>query len=111
MVLALANVFVFFMIAGFLKDFKFEGGFEQMFLVALTFTLLNYILKPVLKLLLGPVIILTLGLGLIFVNMLVLIVLDKLTTSLSIENVLTLVYASLIVGATNFILHLLFKKK
>ncbi len=70
---------------------------------------LNFALKPVLKLILGPVIILTLGLGLIVVNALVLFILDMLSQGLMIQGTVALIIASLVIGAVNFVFHLIFK--
>ncbi len=79
--------------------------YKQVILAAVIFTVLNSILKPILKMVLGPVIIFTLGLGLIVVNMIVLYALDLIVENITIEGPLTLLYASLIVGGVNFLLH------
>ena len=109
-VIILLNAGAFTGIAYFSPKFQILGGFGQTLVLAAIFTLLNYILKPVLKLILGPVIIFTLGLGLIVVNMLLLYILDSLSKNLSIDGVLTLLYAAVIIGFVNFFIHLIFKK-
>lgn len=109
--IVLVNVLIFLLAARVVPGFSMIGSFGEMVLVALIFTLLNYCLKPILKLLLGPLIIITLGLGLVLVNMLVLYVLDKISNNLSIENALALIYSSLLIGFLNFLLHLVFRKK
>lgn len=70
-----------------------------------TLTVLNFILKPILKLVLGPIIVLTLGLGLIIVNGLVLWTLDFLSPELTIQSIPALLWATLTIGAINFIFH------
>ena len=107
----LLNALVFWGMATWLKGFTLIGGFGQTAIIAAVFTALNLVLKPVLKLILGPIIILTLGLGLILVNMLILYILDRLTNNLTIDGVVTLLYAALIVGVANFFLHWIFKKR
>lgn len=107
----LVNVLIFLLVSRIVPGFLMTGSFGEMLLVALIFTLLNYCLKPILKLLLGPLIIITLGLGLILVNMLVLFILDKISNNLSIESTLALVYSSILIGFLNFLLHLIFRKK
>ncbi len=104
------NTLVFLAMAKWLPGFVALDGLGQIGVIAIVFTVLNLLLKPVLKLILGPIIILTLGLGLVLVNMLVLYILDKLSNNLSIDGVLTLLYASLITGVANFIFHTLLKK-
>lgn len=110
-VIILLNAAVFWGMTFFLQGFSLTGGLGQTVVVAAVFTGLNFMLKPVLKLILGPVIILTLGLGLILVNMLILYILDRLTNNLTIHGVLTLLYASLTLGAVNFFWHWIFKKR
>ena len=109
-VIILLNAAAFLGIANFLPGFELKGGLSQVILIALVFTLLNFILKPVLKLILGPVIVLTLGLGLLLINMILLYILDGLINNLTIDGVLTLFYASIIVGIINFFVHLVPKK-
>src|SRR3989344_4648276 len=94
-----------------IPGFSVSGDLKTFAIVALALTLLNWVVKPVLKLILGPIIILTLGLGLILVNMLILYILDSLTNNLTIDGILTLFYASIIIGAVNFFTHIAFKKK
>ena len=95
--------------AYFISGFKLTSDLKEVALIALILTALNFILKPVLKLILGPIIILTLGLGLILINAVVIYILDILTKNLTIETIPALVFASLIVGAVNFIFHLFTK--
>ncbi len=77
--------------------------------VTAIFTLINIIIKPIAKLLFGPITLLTLGLGLIIVNALMLYLLIWLFPAiLGISGLYTLIYATLIIGAVNFILHLFF---
>lgn len=78
---------------------------KSLMLVALIFTLLNFILKPVLKMLLGPFILITLGLALILINMGMLYLLDKLSSNLTIVGVPALLYGALIIGIVNLVFH------
>ena len=77
------------------------------FEIALIFTLLNFILKPILRLFFGPLIILTLGLGLIAVNAAVLATLDFLSPMLTIETIPALFWATILIGAVNLVLHII----
>ncbi|HUX35762.1 MAG TPA: phage holin family protein [Candidatus Paceibacterota bacterium] len=94
----------------FVQGFNMDVNAQSLVLLALILTILNFFLKPFLKLLLGPVIILTLGLGLILVNMTVLYILDMLSQNLTIENISALVYSSIIIGLVNFVFHLATKE-
>lgn len=91
--------------AYWLPGFELQGDLRDIAWIALALTALNYVLKPVLKLILGPIIVLTLGLGLVLVNALLIYILDIFSANLTIQSVLTLVYASLLIGVVNFFFH------
>ncbi len=82
-------------------------------LLALILIVLNFLLKPLLTLALGPIIIITLGLGLIIVNALIFWIfflvtnqIDFLRGSIIIQDIPALLFATLIVSAVNFVIHL-----
>jgi putative membrane protein len=89
----------------------FVSGFELSFelrpflTVVAVFTLLNVFLRPVLKLIMSPVIILTLGLGIILVNAFVLYLLDFILVEITINGLLSLLYATLIISIINVLTH------
>lgn len=91
--------------AYFVPNFNLSNTPQDILWVALIFAALNLLLKPVLKLLLGPLILLTLGLALIFINMLMLYLLDFFSENLMIGGVVPLLYAALIIGLVNFSFH------
>lgn len=95
--------------AKLLHGFVLEDGVSSLAAIALILTGLNFLVKPVLKLVLGPVIVFTLGLGLVAVNAVVLYILDALSNQISIEGALTFVLASVIIGLVNFLFHLFTK--
>ena len=105
-----ANGATLFVADRFLDGFMLAPGLYVIAIVALILTALNLLLKPVLKLILIPFIILTLGLGLIVINTFILYILDILSESLTIDGILTLIYATLIMSAVNFIVHLFIRK-
>lgn len=107
----IANGLALFAADRFVEGFVLATGDLKAFaIVTLILTVLNFVLKPVLKLLLGPIIILTLGLGAILVNAVILKVLDFLSPALSIQGLVALLYATLIVTAINFVFHLITRK-
>ena len=109
-VMVAVNGLVFWGLNSYLDGFTLAGDWRQIAGVAAVFTVLNLILKPILKLVLGPIIILTLGFGLVLVNILMLFILDRITNNLTILGILPLVYAAIVVGISNFIVHIIFKK-
>jgi putative membrane protein len=69
-------------------------------------TIINTFLRPLLTLFLGPFIILTFGLLLIVINAATLYLLDILIANLTIQGLVPLLLATLIVGLTNTFVHL-----
>jgi len=104
--LVIANTFALYAASRLISGFTITEDFKQLIALAALFTLINVFLKPVLKLVLSPVIILTLGAGILLVNALLLWILDFLSKDLTIETILTLIYATLLVSAVNIIVHL-----
>lgn len=74
--------------------------------VAAILTLLNFLVRPILKFILMPFIIVTLGVGLLAINAFMLYLLDFFAKDLSIQGIPTLIYATLIIGVVNFVFHL-----
>jgi len=99
------NAAALFAAAYLVKDLKLNVTVESIVFLAVILTLLNLLLKPVLKLILGPFIVLTLGLGLILVNMVILYILDIISPNLTIGGIVPLIYSSLIIGIVNFAFH------
>lgn len=106
----LANALALFAAGYLLSGFVISGGYVELLWLAVALTLLNFFVKPLLKLLLGPVILLSLGLALLFVNALVLYLLDLFSENLTITGVQTLLVASLVIGAVNLIFHFFTKR-
>ena len=105
-VVVIANAVGLLAAAYWIPGFRLAGDVKEIVFVAFLFTVLNLLLKHILKLLLGPVIILTLGLGFIIVNAIMLKILDILSENLTILNIPALIYASLIISLVNFVFHL-----
>jgi putative membrane protein len=109
------NAFALWLADRWVPGFALTAPILGLILIATTFTVLNFILKPILTLALGPIIILTLGLGAIAVNAFILWFaaylsrlpqLDFIHGSITIQNIPALILATLIVSAVNFIIHL-----
>ena len=110
----LGNALALWLANQFVPGFVLTANILQLALIGLILALLNWILKPILVLVLGPIIILTLGLGLIIVNAIILELLsfsaghiDFLSGSITISTIPALIFATLIVSAVNFIIHLI----
>jgi putative membrane protein len=80
------------------------GSRQDLIIAAAVFGVLNTILKPVLKVVTFPAAILTLGIAWFAVSMLMLVLTDSLVDGFKVRGFSTLVVATLIVWAVNFVL-------
>ena len=100
------NAIALYLAAHFVTGFVLTGTLQEIFILALILTVLNFTVKPLLTLILGPVIILTFGIGIIAVNALILYILDIFSQNLTIQTIPALVFGTLIFGAVNFVFHM-----
>ncbi len=96
-----SNIVAIMASAYFIQDFIFEGDFIDLVTAAAVFTVINLLLRPVLKLLFGPLIVLTLGLFVIVINALTIYILDIISGSLTIQGYLPLIIATIIFSVVN----------
>lgn len=93
-----------------IPGFEFTGDTVSLLWVSFLLTIVNYFLKPILKLLFGPLILITLGLFTIVINMIILYIVDRYTPDLVISSIQALFWTSMLFGFANFIYSLIFKK-
>jgi len=108
----LANALALFAVTKVLDSFHIEGGVLTFVIVAVVLSILNLIMKPILKLLTFPLIFLTGGLFLVVINALILYltqyfikVLDISGASMQVDKPLTYLWAALILGLANWLIH------
>jgi len=77
--------------------------------VVLVLTAINLMVKPIVKLLFMPILIITLGLGSLIVNALMLYILDFIMSAVTIEGLVALFVTTLILSATNLVIHIIGK--
>lgn len=107
--LFIPNLIALWATAYFVAGFKVIAGYEGFLIAAAIFTLINLIIKPILKFVLSPIIIITLGLGIVLVNAVTLYLLDFLTDYINIIGIDSLIYATLIITGVNFLTGILRK--
>lgn len=93
-----------------IPGFNFTGDTVSLLWVSFLLSIVNYFLKPILKLLFGPLILLSLGLFTIVINMIILYIVDSYTPELAIANIQALFWATILLGFANFIYSLIYKK-
>ena len=105
-----ANAAAIWAATQYIDGVRFDGSFRELAVAAAILTALNFVVKPVLKMILGPIIILTLGLGLVLVSAIVIYILDLFSNNLTIEGIPALFYTTILISAVNFVVHLATKK-
>lgn len=83
------------------NDFIFKGSLSQFLLLALVLTLLNLLVKPILKFFFAPLIFLTLGIFSLIVNLIILKLAIYFVPQLEIKYSLTWIGASLLISLFN----------
>ena len=86
--------------------FSVSDGWLTYLLAGLVLGVLNFFIKPLLKILTAPLIIFTLGLFLVVVNMAVVWILDKLMDSIYIADFWTLFIATIALSIVNFLFNM-----
>ena len=105
-----SNIVAFLLANRWIDGFAISERLYDLVFAAVALTLLNWLVRPILKLVFGPVIVITLGLGIIIVNAIILYLLTQFTTSLTIDGTLTLLYATLLIGAVNLVINFIVKR-
>jgi putative membrane protein len=106
----IVNFFGLMFTSQFVNGFIISSNFLNILFLSFILTILNFFIRPILKLILSPIIWLTFGLGILIVNGIILYLLDIFSKSISIQNISALIYGTLIFSVLNFIYHSATKK-
>ncbi len=99
-----ANLAALWVASKLLDGMTYGDSFGVLALAAAVFTLVNWLIKPVVTLLSLPLIVLTLGVAYFFVNMLMLVVTDWVVGDFEAGSFWTVVAATVIVWAVNLVI-------
>jgi putative membrane protein len=83
---SLLNSFSLFMVAAFYLGLTIPDNLKQLVWAGIVFTLINYLIKPIVKLFLLPINLVTLGLFRWVANVLVLLILTRLVDTISVTG-------------------------
>jgi putative membrane protein len=101
----LANIAALYLANLWVSGFAVIGGWWGYLIAGLVLGILNLIVRPILKVVSFPLILISLGLFLIVINAIVLWLAAQLTSHIIIEDLVALLWATLIIAAVNFIAH------
>lgn len=101
----LSNIVALYLAHLWVAGFAVLGGWKGYVVAGLVLGILNLIVRPVLKIISFPLILVSLGLFLIVINAIILWLAAQLTNYIVVENLIALLWATLIMAAVNFIAH------
>lgn len=107
----LGNSIALYAASWFVAGFIFSGGIKEYAMAGVVLGLLNMIIKPIVKFIAFPVIILTLGLFIIVINALLLWLVDYIFDFITISDIMSLVWATVVIAIVNMIISALTKAK
>ncbi len=105
----LSNVVALFIAAWLVPGVGYGDDFWVLFIAALVFTTVNWLVKPLVIILALPAVILTLGLALILINTFMLYLTDWIVPSFETGSFWSTLVAAIIVSLVNLILSLVLK--
>ncbi|MBI2065419.1 MAG: phage holin family protein [Candidatus Yanofskybacteria bacterium] len=105
----LGNAVAIYAAVWFVPGFSFTGGIKEYAIAGVVLSLLNMVLRPILKLISMPFIILTLGLFTIVINALLLWLVDYIFDFVTISDIMALVWATIVIGIVNMIVSVVVK--
>ena len=98
------NIAALFVAAALLDGIDYGDSWWALVLAALVFSVVNWLVRPVVTILSLPLIILTLGIALFFVNLLMLYITSWIVSDFTIDSFGSAVGATIIVWAVNAVL-------
>ena len=105
----LGNSVALYAASWFVAGFGFSGGIKEYAMAGAVLGLLNMTVKPILKTISLPAIILTLGLFTLVINALLLWIVDYIFDFVTITDIVSLVWATIVVGIVNIIVSAIVK--
>lgn len=111
------NAFALFLVSILLPGFIFEGGWMAPAIAGAVLTVLNMLVKPILKFLSFPLVFVSAGLflivinaGILYLTQYVVMVMDVEGVAMIINDLLTYLLAAIIFGFANWLIHWFLKE-
>ena len=105
----LVNLIALIAAAQFVPGFSINSNIKSLLILTGVFTLINLLLKPLLRLVFSPFILLSLGLFSLVINAIILKLLDIWSINVTISGIQALVYSTLLITVVNLLLTFLAK--
>jgi len=101
----IVNVVAIWVAAHFVDGINYSDDYWILIVAGLIFGLVNFFVKPIVKLLAIPLIIVTLGIVLFFINLLMLYITSWIVTGFDIDSFMSAVWATVVITLVNWLLH------
>lgn len=101
----IVNALALFIAARFVEGFVFDGNLANLLTMAVILTLGNTFIRPFLKFVLAPLISLTFGALAIAINASFIYLLDKFSSSITINGLKSLILATVIISLVNIVVN------
>jgi len=95
------NGIAFYLASIYFPGFILAGGIWTLIIAALVFTIINTFIRPILRLITAPLVWVTFGLFNLVINMLILWMADRMLNELTITDLSTLFWVSIIIALAN----------
>ena len=101
-----AGILGLFLATQFIPGVEFIGNWQIIVLAGFILGLINFFIKPILKMITSPLRMLTFGLFGLVINMAIIWVIDILFVEIIIQGIISLFYATLLIWLVSFLLGL-----
>ncbi len=101
----IVNVVAIWVAAYFVDGINYSDDYWILIVAGLVFGLVNFFLKPIVKLLAIPLIIITLGIVLFFINLFMLYITSWIVSGFDIDSFMAAVWATVVITLVNWALH------
>jgi putative membrane protein len=104
----IVNVAAIWVASVFVDGVDYSEDYWVLIVTGLVFGLVNFLVKPIIKLLALPVIVITLGIALFFINLLMLYITSWIVPGFEISSFRSGIWATLIIAVVNWVLQGIF---
>jgi putative membrane protein len=104
----IVNVLAIWLAAVFIDGISYSDDWWRLIAAGAVFGLVNFFVKPIVKLLALPLIILTLGVALFFINLLMLYVTSWIVPGFDIDSFKAAIWATIVITVVNWVMHAIF---
>ncbi|MBI4160366.1 MAG: phage holin family protein [Candidatus Yanofskybacteria bacterium] len=99
----ISNILALYLAQLWVAGFGVIGGWKAYLIAGVALSLLNWVVKPIIKIITGPLILLSLGLFLIVINAIIVWLAARLTGYIVVDGYVPLLLATIIIAAVNLI--------